>query len=250
MGLGDAELDAFGPGGPVRPGRAVVRFSAVGEAWALFLAQAGSWLLAGVLVMVGNWLVLGAISSLFGHRPRLGGFWLPVPSDLRWYDVALVSVVNGFFLGGMFRMACRQVRGGRAEVGDLFSVTDVLPQLALGSLLYALICSAAAVVCLGLPGLIAAGVLMFSLPLIVDARLDAVEALRRSWLALKGEWIGATLFQVVLQVMVGAGACCLCLGMPLTMPLYCLSVAVLYRDAMLRKGPAGMDKPLAPDPLF
>ena len=43
------------------------------------------------------------------------------------------------------------------------------------------------------------------IPLIVDGRLTALEAIRQSWRALKGEWIAATLFHFVLYAMAGAG---------------------------------------------
>jgi hypothetical protein len=231
MGLGDAHIDPLGYAGVRR--RPQVRLSAVGEAWAYFSAQAGTWLLTGFVAMIGNWAVLAVLSSLFGKHQVARDFWVPFPPSGSWLNVLAVAVVNGFFVGGMFRMACLQLRGHRIGVSDLFSVTDVLTQLALGSALYALICAVGGV--LVIPGFIAAGVLMFTVPLIVDARLDATEAVRQSWYALKGQWLGATLFQFVMSLMLGIGYSCCCVGVPVTMPLYCLSISVLYRDALLAK---------------
>lgn len=166
-----------------------------------------------------------------------------------WLEVALSAVLNGFFLGGMFRMACLQVQGRRIDVGDLFGIRDVLPQLALGSAMVGLGCFFAAF-CFVIPAFILAGVWMFAIPLIVDGRLPAPEAIARSWHALKGQWLMATLFFLAANFVTYLGACCFCVGVLFTMPLYCLSVAVLYRDFFLGKVAPDLATPHAPDPYF
>jgi hypothetical protein len=244
MGVGDPELDAFGYQAP-RSRAPLVRFSAIGEAWGLFLAQLATWLLTGLIAALGNWVVLEAVSSVVGKPHGHRGFGVPVPQDDSWLHILVIAVVDGFFLGGMFRMACLQVRGRPIHVRDLFSVTDVLPQLAFGSALYALICAAAGLLCF-FPAFLAAGVLMFTIPLVVDARLDADQAIRQSWQSLKWDWLMAAAFQFVLAVILGLGGCCCLAGVPVTMPLYCLSISVLYRDALLTKPSHPSAKPSGP----
>ena len=100
------------------------------------------------------------------------------------------------------------------------------------------------------PAFIAAGVLMFTVPLIVDGRLPPLDALQRSWRALKGEWLAGRDFHLVVNVIAGLGACCCCVGQFFTMPLYCLAIAVLYRDVFLAGKGFPTDKPASPDPYF
>ena len=80
--------------------------------------------------------------------------------------------VWGTCLGGMYRMALKQLDGHSIDLKDLASGTDVLPSLALASLLAGLAAFAGSLF-LVIPGWIISGILMFTLPLVVDARLKA-----------------------------------------------------------------------------
>jgi uncharacterized membrane protein len=80
--------------------------------------------------------------------------------------------------------------------------------------------------------------------------LPAGEAIRTSWRALSGQWLAATLFHFIASVIPGLGVVCCFVGLYFTLPLYCLSIAVLYRDFFLSKGWLGPAKPSGPDPDF
>jgi hypothetical protein len=217
--------------------RASVRLGAIGEGWGLFKARWDVWMLTAGLALICHAGVLGIVSALFGIESawRMGGFRMPFrPGGGGAVHTALAMAINGFFLGGMFRMACRQVRGRAIGVADLFSVVDVLPNLILGALLYGLACMVG-FLCLFIPGLIVAGVLMFTFPLVVDGGLGATEAIGRS-----------CVFHTVVSLVAGVGTCFCCVGILLTAPLYSLSVAVLYRDFFLTKGASFAGKPEAP----
>jgi hypothetical protein len=225
-----------------------VRLSAIGEAWGLFKAQWGTWILAGLLVLLGNAALDAMVSAIAGRGPHRGrGFRLEVPPGDTLLDAILSAVLNGFFLGGLFLMACRQVRGYRVRVSDLFGITDVFTELSIGLAIYGLTC--VLLLPFGvIPSFILAGVWMFTIPLIVDARLTALRAIGGSCGALKGEWIAAALFHFIVYVIAGTGACCFCFGLLFTWPLYCLSIAVLYRDTFLLKSPADFAKKATPPP--
>ncbi len=228
----------------------LVRFSAIGEGWEFFKARRFTWIMTGLVVIVVNGFVHDTVSRVFGKPfPHGRGFRLEVPPAATLIDAVLAAVVNGFLVGGMFRMACRQVRGALIKTVDLFSITDVLTELALGSAIYGGACCLLAPFGL-IPAFILAGVWMFTIPLIVDARLSAIEALRQSWRALKGEWLRATLFNFVVYAIAGLGACCLCIGLMFTLPMYCLPIAVLYRDAFGAKPTFGVSKSVGMDPDF
>jgi hypothetical protein len=245
MGVGDEELDARYRADRPRP---VVRFDAIGEGWGLFQREVGVWILTALIVLLCNWAVQGFVFSLFEARHPRGArdvFRMPLPPGGHALQVVLTAAIDGFFLGGMFRMACRQVRGHRIAVGQLFSVTDVLPELILGSVLYAAICFVLGTLCV-IPGLIAWGVLMFTIPLIVDGGLPATAALGQSWRALKDQWLMASVFHLLAWLITGIGLCFCFVGILLTGPLYTLSIAVLYRDFFLEKGDTYAAKPGPP----
>jgi hypothetical protein len=232
--------DDFGPAAP-KPGPvARVRLGAIGEAWDLVRRQSGAWALAVLVQFLCIWALNEATQAAFGrglrvelrvgpprlHASRRG------PGHFA-QAVAMIAV-NGFFVGGMIRMGLKQLRGRPIAASDLFSVADVLPNLMLASFLVALAIGVGAFFCL-VPGLIVAGLLMLTLPLVVDARLDAVEALRRSVHALQGQWLSATLFHLVALFLAGIGVVFCYVGLLFTAPIYSLSLAVLYRDTFLRK---------------
>ncbi len=244
MGGADDPIDIPYHGGTSRPS---VRLGAIGEGWGLFQDQWGVWMLTAGLALVCNAGVLGLVSSLFGVHPpwRVGGFRMPMWSGGGAISMAVTMAVNGFFLGGMMRMACRQVRGRKITVGDLFSVVDVMPNLILGALLYGL-ASMLGFMCLFIPGLIVSAVFMFTFPLIVDGGLGATEAMGRSWEALRGQMVSATICHIVVSSLSGVGSCLCCVGLLLTAPLYSLSIAVLYRDFFLTEGASFAGKPEAP----
>ena len=242
MAMSDADIDGFH-----RPHRPEVRFDAISEGWALFLRRWPTWVVAGLIVMVGNGFLIRALGGVLNlHLPQGGGgFRFQVPPAQGMVAATLVAVANGLFLGGMFRLACLQVRGHPIRVADLFGITDVLGELVIGSAIWGVAVTAAASFCV-IPAFLLAGVWMFMIPLIVDGRLSAMEAISRSWHALKRQWLTATLFQIVAGFLAGLGAC-LCLGLFLSMPLYCLSITVLYRDFFLAGGAKGGDKAFGHD---
>lgn len=138
-------------------------------------------------------------------------------------------------LGGLYRMALKQVRGQAIAVGDIFSATDVIGPLVLSAILvtlasYAGLCA----LCIGM--YIVQGLFMFTTPLIVDKGLSATEAMSTSWNTLKGETVMATLFYFVICLVAGCGALLCGVGALFTAPLLPLSIALLYRNYFMGSG--------------
>jgi hypothetical protein len=230
---------------------AVVRFDAIGEAWHLFQQRWSVWVLAALIELVCYGALGGLAAALLDvpRPPAPGGFRLTLPSQGQALQMALFLVLNGVFVGAMMRIACRQVRGQEFGVETLFSITDVLLNLILGSLLYGLACSVGLFFCF-IPGVIVFGVLMFTYPLIVDAGLPPLEAMKQSWNSLKGQWLTVTVFHLLVAFLSGIGTCFCGIGLVVTAPLYSLSIAVLYRDFFLTKGASHSEKPKVPEADF
>ncbi len=151
-------------------------------------------------------------------------------------------MIAGFFLSGMIRMAVNQVRGRTPRVEDLFQISDVWFDVALGSALLGLILDLGFHL-LVVPGLIASGLLMFMYPLIVDGRLPATGAIIQSYHALKGQWLVATVVHLAVAIVAGLGGIVGGIGLLVTGPLYALSIAVLYRDCFLNQYSPAWTKP-------
>lgn len=204
-------------------------FSVIGDAWRLYQRRWWTWSMAMLIVLIANSIVGSTLFAVFGrHWPGgRGGFRLPMSPHESALTYVGTVVVGCLFLGGMIRMASRQVLGGAPRIEDLFSVVDVGFQLLAGAVFYAAATFLGSLLCV-IPGFIASGLLMFMLPLIVIARRPATEAVAESWHVLAPQWLTATVFHFVLSLVSGMGIVLCCIGILFTGPLYSLSIALLF----------------------
>jgi hypothetical protein len=223
------------------PGPGVVRFDAIGDAWTLFRQEMGAWMVLTLLFF----LVLYGL--LFAGLLAIGG--VQVGFERAKLDESVAGVIGGilviafyvfmFFVmavltGGLFRAACKQIRGQQIGAGDLFGATDVTGPLAGGIFLMGLAVVAGTLLCI-IPGLLVAGRLMLVTPLIVDGRMRATEAIAQSWNALQGQTWMAAIFSFVVSLISGLGIYLCGVGILFTAPLYYLAIAVVYRDYFMTK---------------
>ncbi len=208
-----------------------IRFDVVGDAWRLYRRRWWTWSMAMLIVLVAYPVVGTALFALFGERwpGGWGGFRLPPSPREGALHYVGTTIVVGFFLGGMIRMANRQVLGGLPRIEDLFSVVDVGLHLLAGAVFYGAATFLAGLICV-IPGLIVPGLLMFTFPLIVIARRPATDAFAESWRILSPQWLTVTVFHFVLSLLSASGAILCCVGILLTGPLYGLSIAILFHE--------------------
>jgi uncharacterized membrane protein len=208
----------------------LIQFSVIGDAWQLYKRHWFVWSAATLIVMFGFSLVNGALMAIFegGHGFHHGGFREFVPASGA-VPFIISTAVSSFFLGGMLRMASNQLRGQTPRLEDLLSVTDVWFDLLLAGLLYG---AATALGCMLflIPGFIVSGLLMMTVPLVVESRLPATAAIKMSWSALKSQWLVATVFHLVLILAAVSGIVLCGVGVVFTGPLYCLALAILHRE--------------------
>ena len=139
-------------------------------------------------------------------------------------------------------MGIKHVRGETISIGDMFSVTDVLPALAQYMVFIAvlgLVTGLLSVVPFGnilsvIIQIAVGGLLVFAVPLIVDQRLSAVEALTRSFNAAKSQFVMIVLFLIVASLAGVVGAIACGIGAIFTFPIAILSICILYRDFFLQ----------------
>jgi hypothetical protein len=207
----------------------LVRFGVIKEAWALYKQHALVWSLAILIVTALHSVVNSALFAVIQRGEPLGpgGFRLFIPST---HPVSLTAstVVTGFFLGGMVRMAGRQIRGGAPRLEDLFSITDCWFDLVLVSFLIGIATSIGLAACV-LPGFIVSGLFMLAIPLVAEGRLPATGALIQSYHSLKSQWLTAAVFHWVLVILAVSGFFLCYFPVLITGPLYCLSITLLYQ---------------------
>ncbi len=224
--------------GPETSKPALVRFEIIGEAWQKFSANMTPWLLAILFMLLITGAIMGAFyASVFAStfasamankgEPSPGG---QIGSQLISIVVSTaVNILQFVFLGGMVKMAIRQLRGETIAPADIFSGFQQFAPLALAGLLYTLGTQIGMVFCL-LPGLLLAGLWMLTVPLIVDQNLDPIAALTASMKALQPQmWMALGLY-FVLSLVAGIGALLCGFGMIFTYPLLPIGTALLYRD--------------------
>jgi hypothetical protein len=234
--------------------RAPISLDAIGDAWRLLTPQIGAWIV-GFLAIIGVGVAI-AVALFF-----LLVLVYAISRDLAALSIPLFLLLL-FALGvhiqvGFYRMALMQSRGEMTSAMDLLAPVDLNAMLT--SLLVGLICFVLGFTVVG--GIIAAGVLMFAVPLSIEQRLKPMEAVRESYQMLKDEWLMATLLVVLAAIASVLGVLALGLGILFTYPIMFLAVAASFRNAMATAGgpnawtapvggPAPYYPPAAPAPIY
>ncbi len=228
------------------PGR--VNFGWINEAFELFKANAGVWIVATLaLIFVPGLigfvigLVFGAANVAAGSISRPGGLGSSplnngLPLGLNAVIQVSTIIYQSFMYGGIYRMAVKQVRGEPISMNDIFSGGAYFLPMLLFTVLYFL------ALFTGFLLLIVPGLLVVSLMIPTYAQIaDGVglgDAISRSINGMKRDvWNGiAFLFVMGLIVLVSFIPCGL--GTFVTYPMMWIVSALAYRDMVGMPGPA------------
>ena len=228
------------------PGR--VNFGWINEAFELFKANAGTWIVATlafffVPVLIGFiiGLVFGVANAASGSAGRPGGFGpsafsngLPVGLN------ALIQIASlayrAFISGGLYRMAVKQVRGELISISDIFSGGQYfLPMLAF-MILYA-IAATVGFLLLIVPGLLVISLTLPAYALISDG-VSLGDAVSRSVDGMKRDMWNGVAFMFVMGLLILVSVIPCFLGLLVTYPMLWLVSALAYRDMVGMPGPA------------
>ena len=144
-------------------------------------------------------------------------------------SLAVLIPLTAYFKGGMYKSAIKQLRGGQLEFRDLFSAGDCFIPLMGETILVGLIVFIGSLFCI-IPGLVAAGMLMFAAPLIIERKMGVIEAMRASYEMTRQNILIFTLFAFIIQLIVSAGTYLCYVGVLATYPLMFTMASVAYRD--------------------
>ncbi len=204
--------------------------SVIGMAWKLVQSNLGNWIVAeillGILGVGMNMVVMFSLQA--AHlTPPPGVFptWQQyVTQELFMFPVIVLQYAMQV---GYYRMALNQLRGLPTSPMDVFAFKGQFLPVLLGTFLFMFI-TWLGIAFLILPGLILSTLLAFTNLLILDRGMKVDEAMKLSWTVVKPHmWTAMGVFIVAaLASFLGAFACCI--GLLITVPIFVMSVAILY----------------------
>jgi hypothetical protein len=187
------------------------------------------------MVKLGDW-----ISEGFNMLKDQFWAWIAVSLvfcllSLTIYTCVGFFIVMGVMMFGPHAVALAQLRGGRVEIGGLFSAFSlILP--ALGFMGIVFLISIPCLILLGLPMLFIAPLWTFVPHLVVDRRMGLIEAMRESSRMVKQDYWMFFLMNLILGFIAGAGTYVCYVGILASLPLYFTILAVAYRDCFQIQG--------------
>src|SRR5262249_28366834 len=188
----------------------------ISEGWKMFTKQWKGWvtlslgLFALVVVPICGFvgfLYISMIMSVQGQRGAPPQF--PMAMFLVFYlglfaIIVVLLPLTVLLMGGAYRAAFKQLRGGQGEVRGLFSARDCYWRLLGATLLHTVLVSIGAMLCI-IPAFIVAGLLFFTAPLIVERDLGVFEAMRASRDVTQSNLLMFILFAFVVQFLASVG---------------------------------------------
>ncbi|WP_119321179.1 hypothetical protein [Capsulimonas corticalis] len=198
----------------------------------MFLFAVAVWVLELIIIVPTG--LLGAMqNSAARSNPGSMGPWaifsLLAPAQLGVFFLLGIALSGGMYivLGGILKMALKQVRGEEIALADILSVGDVAMPLFVSGLIISIVGSLAMQVFV-LPGIVVYALLMFTPLLIVDQKLGAIDAIKASVDMLKSQWLMASVFFFVSYLVACLGAILCGIGMLATFPVFLISIAYGY----------------------
>jgi serine/threonine protein kinase len=192
--------------------------SCLRRGWAL--VRSDFWPLVGVTALV---LVLWSAASALGEVTNSA-------SNIKLSTSVLGVLISGPLMGGLCLHFLKKIRGEPVRIETAFSgfsrsflhlvmagfVTTVLTMLGF--------------LCLILPGVYLVVAWMFTLPLVIDRRLDFWPAMRLSRQTISKHWWKFLGFLLVLALLNLAGIVACCIGVFVTIPVSLAALMYAYED--------------------
>ena len=174
--------------------------------------QTGNWIRAGwemVKADLGNFVLLALVFSL------LSGM-VPI-------------IIQGPLIAGFHIYCMKKMFGRPADFADLFKGFNYFVPALVASLLISLFTALGTLLCI-IPGLVVAAMYKFTYLFMFDKRMDFWPAMQASHAVVKNDYLGFTLFLVVLGLINLLGVLCCIVGVFVTIPLSIAAITAAYRD--------------------
>jgi len=172
-----------------------------------------------------------------GHWVSEG--WELVKSDMGTYVLlaiiyalltsAVPIILHGPMIAGMHIFTMKKLMGRRAEFADLFLGFNYFVPTLVASLVIGLFVSIGFILCI-IPGLVIAAMYSFTYLFIVDKRMDFWPAMQASHEIVKRDYVGFTLFLLLLGLVSLLGLLCCVVGIFVALPVTFAAVTVAYKE--------------------
>ncbi len=239
-----------------------VRIEAISEAWALVREKIGVWIPVTLILGGGSVLISYLINSLIGlifgvgrsapPPTNPGAILTPMFFVANIIASVISLVISAFVSCSFFRLALKQVRGENIELSEAFKFDGNIAGVIVTNLLVGVLTVIGGILCY-IPGVIAAIGTIFAVPLAIDRGLNGIDPISKSWEKMKGQLGNGFLLLLVLGLIVLVSVIPLGLGLLVTVPLYILTIAILYRDFFdvegVLRGPS-LNMPLPPSSAY
>ncbi len=178
----------------------------------------------GVKAQTGRWISEG---------------WQMVKEDLGNYILmALIFIAvnsvgsiitQGPLMAGFHIVCMKRSMNRKTEVGDLFKGFNYFLPALVASLIISVFVFGGTLLCI-IPGLVIAAMYKFTYLFIVDKRMDFWPAMQASHAVVKNDYVGFTLFLLVLALIDFLGVLCCIVGIFVTMPITMAAITVAYKE--------------------
>jgi len=192
---------------------------------------------AGPLGPAVAWQPPTSVTLQTGHWIGLG--WDMVKADLvNFLLIALVFtllssmvpvIIQGPLLAGFHIYCMKKMFNRHAEFADLFKGFAYFVPTLVASLLISLFVALGTLACI-IPGLVIAAMYKFTYLFILDKHMDFWPAMQASHAVVKNDYVGFTLFLVLLALINLLGVLCCIVGIFVTIPLSIAAITAAYRD--------------------
>jgi len=169
----------------------------IGEGWALVTAD------------LGNYILIALVFSLLSGA----GF----------------GILQGALIVGSHIFTMKKLMGRRAEFSDLFKGFDYFVPALLASLIIAVFVMCGTILCI-IPGLVVAAMYKFTYLFIVDKRMDFWPAMQASHAIVKRDYVGFTLFLLLMALVDLLGVLCCVVGIFVAIPVTFAAITVAYKE--------------------
>ncbi len=146
----------------------------------------------------------------------------------------LSSTVIGFLLtgpltAGFFYIIFRKMRGQATDIGQIGKGFDFFAASLLSSVIISAFVSIGLIFCI-LPGIVLMGLYLFTLPFVLEQKLDFWQAMEASRQAIKPYWFEFSIFVLVQSVILLLGLLFCFVGVFIAIPVCLAATAAAYRD--------------------
>jgi uncharacterized membrane protein len=143
---------------------------------------------------------------------------------------AVVPVVlQGPMIAGLHIFTMKKLMGRRAEIGDIFLGFNYFVPTLVASILIGIFVFCGTLLCV-IPGLVVAAMYKFTYLFIVDKGMDFWPAMQASHAVVKRDYVGFTLFLVLIALVNILGALCCIVGIFVAIPVTLAAITVAYKE--------------------